>query len=504
MSVPKGEEPLALRTKLAFGVGTMAETISLAAIGSYAMFYYNQVLGLSATLAGLAITLGIFLDGVVDPFIGSLSDRTRSRLGRRHPYMFIAPIPVAISLFAVFHPPHALASVWLFAWFLAFVVSLRISSSVYHVPHLAVGGELSSDFTERTRVMSYSNLAGAIGVAGTSFVALTFFFAATPEYPRGILNPAGYGAFAMTAAAIVLIIQFTSAWFTRDRIAMMTPPAADQPKFTGLEFLKDVGRAFANRNYLFLLIAVFFFSLLVSLRTGLSLYLNTYFWGLASEQIRWFSLATFAGYLFSFFITARIHHRFGKRYAMATCAVLYGVIPGIPITLGMLGLMPGADSAFLVPILCLSTGLGASIGGVIAITALSAIGDIADENELKYGIRQEGVLYSTRTVFSKIDSAIGHLLVGIMLDVMQFPKGAKPESIDPHSLWNLGLVDGPLAIIPGVIAAFFYAGYAIDRRRYTETRRQLEAARAERKATTPAPATPPDLSQEAEATLIAT
>lgn len=501
MSVPKGEQPLALRTKVAFGLGTMAETISLAAIGSYAMFYYNQVLGLSATLAGLAITLGIVLDGVVDPFIGSLSDRTHSRLGRRHLYMFIAPIPVAISLFAVFHPPSTLSGVWLFAWFLAFVISMRVASSIYHVPHLAVGAELSSDFTERTKVMSYSNLAGAIGTAGTGFVSLTFFFAATPEYPRGLLNPAGYGAFAMTAAAIVLIIQFTSAWFTRDRIALMTPPAAGQPKFTGLEFLKDVGRAFSNRNYLFLLIAVFFFSLLVSLRAGLSLYLNTYFWGLVSEQIRWFSLATFTGYLFSFFITARIHHRFGKRYAMATCAVLYGVIPGIPISLGLLGVMPGADSPFLMPILCVSTGLGASIGGVIAITALSAIGDIADENELRYGIRQEGVLYSTRTVFSKIDSAIGQLFVGIMLDVMNFPKGAKPESIDPNSLWNLGLVDGPLAIIPGIIAAFFYGRYAIDRRRYTETRRQLEAARIERKAPAPPPTMPPDLSQEAEVTL---
>ena len=220
----------------------------------------------------------------------------------------------------------------------------------------------------------------------------------------------------------------------------------------------------------------------MSLRGGLSLYLNTFFWGLTSEQIRWFALSVLAGYLLSFIITARIHNRFGKRSAMAVCAVLYGVIPAIPITLRLFDLMPGAESPLLLPILMLSAGLGASIGGVIAITALSAIGDIADENELRHGIRQEGVLYSTRTVFSKIDSAIGHFLVGVLLDLMAFPRGAEPEDINPQSLWNLGLIDGPLAIIPGVIAAFFYGQYAIDRRRYEETRRQLDAARAQRSA----------------------
>ena len=469
-------ERLPIRTKLAFGLGSAAETIALAATGSYAMFYYNQVLGLSATLAGLAITASLIFDGLADPIFGSLSDRTRSRLGRRHPFMYAAPLPVALSLIAVFNPPTGLPQVWLFGWFALFVVSLRVSMAVYHTPHLAMGGELSSDYTERTRVMSYSNLFGAAGGAGTGLVALSLFFHKTPAYPRGLLNPAGYPPFALAAAASAFAILMLSAWSTRRRSASLPPPGPRVAPFSPLVFAKDIAAAFRNENYLFLLIAVFFFSVLVSLRAGLSLYMNTFFWGLTSEQIRWFSLASFSGYLVSFAGTARLNHVFGKRRVMAACAVLYGVIPATPTVLRLAGLLPGAQSPVLFAILFASATIGATIGGVIAITALSALADIADQNQLRYGLRQEGVLFSTRTLFSKIDSAVGNLVVGVALDLMHFPKHADPHLIAPAALWRLGLLDGPLAVIPGVVAAFFYARYAIDRGSYDETRRKLAAA----------------------------
>jgi MFS family permease len=83
--------PLRLGTKLAFGVGSAAESLALYTVTSFALIFYNQVLGVPAHLAGLAISASLVFDGITDPIIGSLSDRTRSRLGRRHPYMFRRP-----------------------------------------------------------------------------------------------------------------------------------------------------------------------------------------------------------------------------------------------------------------------------------------------------------------------------------------------------------------------------------------------------------------------------
>ena len=209
--MPSGAARPAIATKIAFGLGSTAEAIALAAVAGYAMFFYNQVLGVPATFSGLALTLSVFFDGFVDPFIGSISDRTKSRFGRRHPFMFAAPIPTAICLWAIFNPPETLPTVWLFAWFMGFVVSLKTGMSVFQVPHLALGGELSSDYTERTRVMSYSNFMGAIGTTGTGFLALTFFFHATPQYSRGLLNPAAYAPFAIAVALTCLAFHATCA-----------------------------------------------------------------------------------------------------------------------------------------------------------------------------------------------------------------------------------------------------------------------------------------------------
>lgn len=470
----------AIPTKIAFGLGSTAEAIALASVAGYAMFYYNQVLGVPATLSGLALTLSVFFDGFVDPFIGSISDRTKSRLGRRHPFMFAAPIPTALCLWAIFNPPETLPTVWLFAWFVGFVVSLKTVMSVFQVPHLALGGELSSDYTERTRVMSYSNFMGAIGATGTGFLALTFFFDATPEYSRGLLNPAAYAPFSIAVALTCLAFHATCALTTARRIPYLPKAAPETPPFRPMDFVRDVRSALSNRNYVFLLIAVFFLALMVGLRAAMNLYINTFFWGLTSEQIRWFAFSTLAGFFVSFLGAARLHDRFDKRRAMVVCAILLGVVPALPVILRAVGWFPTAESPTFVPLLMLFGALQAGFGSVLSISVLSALADIADQNELRFGLRQEGVLYSTRAVFAKIDSAIGTFLAGVAIDLAGLPLKAVPGQVGADVIWKLAIIDGPVAMIPGLIAASFYARYRIDRASHEETRRKLQEWRRER------------------------
>ena len=476
-TTPTAPERLRLDTKFFFGIGTAAETIALYAVSTFAMFYYNQVLGLPAELAGLAISASLFLDGITDPLIGSLSDRTRSRLGRRHPYMFAAPIPIALSLIAIFNPPAGIGQWALFAWFAVSVTLMRQFMTFFHTPHLALGGELSRDYLERSKVMSWNNFFGWVGAAGMAFFALSYVFKATPDYPRGLLNPEPYGPFAWGLAALVIVILFSSAWFTRDQISRLPKPPENLPKFSPFEFISDLGRVVRNRNYLWLLIAFFFLSLMIGLRTGLNLYINTFYWELTSEQLRWFIFGSATGYIAGFVFSARMHRAFDKRMTMIVWAVVYAVAPALPNILGQMGVL-GADTPGLLAILIAFSVMGYASASVLNITVMSALADIADENELKFGVRQEGVLYATRALAAKVDQAIGSLVAGFVLLWISFPAKAVPGKVAPEVVNNLALWDGVLAAIPGLIAAGFYARYAINRTKYEETKALIAAKRA--------------------------
>lgn len=143
----------------------------------------------------------------------------------------------------------------------------------------------------------------------------------------------------------------------------------------------------------------------------------------------------------------------------------------------MLGLFPPNGSVWLLPGLIAFGALGATSGSILNISVMSALADIADENELRYGLRQEGVLYSARTFFAKLDNSLGHLVAAWALYWIHFPEKAEPGLVDGGVLWWLGLVDSPLSIGAGVLAACFYAGYRIDKRKYEETVAALDARR---------------------------
>jgi Na+/melibiose symporter-like transporter len=182
-------ERLPFRTKLAFGVGSAAEIIALYAVSSFALLFYNQVLGVPAHWIGLAISASLVLDGLTEPLVGSWSDRTRSKLGRRHPWMYAAPVPIALSFYAIFNPPDGLSPMMLAVWCGVCVSLMRQVMTFFHTPHLALGAELSPNYIERSKVMAYNSFFSWAGGAAMTWVALSYFFPSTPEFPRGPASP---------------------------------------------------------------------------------------------------------------------------------------------------------------------------------------------------------------------------------------------------------------------------------------------------------------------------
>jgi len=475
---PATADRLPLKTKFAFGIGSAAEVIALYAVSSFALLYYNQVLGVPAHWIGIAISLSLVLDGLTEPVVGAWSDRTKSKLGRRHPWMYAAPIPIALTFYAIFNPPEGLDQMALTIWCGVAVSLLRQVMTFFHTPHLALGAELSPNYIERSKVMAYNSFFTWAGGAGMTWIALSYFFPATPEYPRGLLNPEPWPTFALTMAIIILTVLFASAWFTRDRIPFLPKPADDVKNFSPTEFFADVWKALRNINYVWLLIGYFFLSMMIGLKEGLRLYTGTFYWGFNSEDLRWYVIGSFAGYAAAFAFAARMHGRFDKRATLVWGAVAYALTTAFPLLLGQLGILT-QETPNLLWMLIAWSALSYGSLSVLQIGAMSALADIADENELRFGVRQEGILYSTRALAAKIDQAIGSALAGFVLLIIAFPQKAQPGAVADDVLFNLALWDGVLAAVPGLVAAYCYGRYRITKGSYEATRAALVARRGQ-------------------------
>jgi len=121
----------------------------------FVLVYYSQVLGLSPELAGLALGVGLIFDAVSDPLVGYLSDNTKSRLGRRHPWLYASVLPLSITYFLLWNPPASVqGDMNLFVFLVSCNVALRVSWTLFLIPAYALVAEITSDYEERTRLLS--------------------------------------------------------------------------------------------------------------------------------------------------------------------------------------------------------------------------------------------------------------------------------------------------------------------------------------------------------------
>ena len=132
--------------------------------------------------------------------------------------------------------------------------------------------------------------------------------------------------------------------------------------------------------------------------------------------------------------------------------------------LALLGAAPANASWALVAFIIFLGSFSSFFGAVLNISVMSALADIADEHELNTGMRSEGIFYSARAFFAKAMNAVGHIVAGLALQYyIALPPQSVPGDVPADIIFRLGIVDGPLAMIGGIIAGVVYLGYRIDK-----------------------------------------
>ena len=199
MSPSPASRPRHLVTKLFYGAGSLAFGIKDNGFNVFLLLYYNQVLGLPAGLAGAALAFALVIDALCDPLVGYISDNTRSKWGRRHPYMYAAAAPAALTYLLLWFPPAGLGQGGLLAYLVVTTVLVRTFITLYEIPSSALGPELSSDYDERTSYMSYRYLFGWLGGVTIQVLAFSVFLKPDATHRTGQLNAGGYHTYALVA-----------------------------------------------------------------------------------------------------------------------------------------------------------------------------------------------------------------------------------------------------------------------------------------------------------------
>jgi len=483
---PDGTVTLGL--KLRYAMGGAAEGAVGYAFNGFNFIIYTVVFGLPGTLAGAAVFLSIILDAVSDPLIGYLSDRWRSKLGRRHPFIYFAALPLGAAIFCIYQPPAALLATdgellgflgyeatggqWLLAvWLFVFASLLKFFLTCYHLPHLALGSELSEVYLERTRIFRYNTL---FGITGGASVAWLFYTQVVGDQPIADIDTSW---FASGLAAFGTTVIFLTAFLTRQRIPYLPQPPGDQAPFAFLAFLREASVVFSNRNYMMLFFGLLFLSPMVGVRDTLNANMYLYYWEMPSATIAIFPLVAVFSAVPAMMLVAFCNKRFEKSGTMRGAVTIAALAASLPIILRSLDVLPANGSALIFPIVCASVFFYYGSLAMLTTTVYSAIGDVADEHELTSGKRQEGIFYAVRTFFSKISNGVGHLLAGIAVDVIGFPAKAVVGEVPAQVIHELGVFEGILSVLPVIGALYFYGKYNIDKRQHEAIQQQLQENR---------------------------
>ena len=440
-------EKLPLRTKLMYGSGDFGFALTDAMLGLLIAIFLIDVVGLSPGIAAAAIFIGRSWDYINDPIFGFISDRTRSRWGRRRPYLLFGFIPFALAFTLLWWIPPITSQIALAVYYgLAYALYDSAATLVY-MPYYTLTPELSQDYDERTSLTTYRMVFSIVGSMTAFILPLAIIGTMRPESSTRILQVA---AFMGAIAALPLLLAFLG---TRERQEYQ-----DKPKPT---FRESLRAASGNKPFLYTMgIFLFTFTGLEIIQAMLLFFLK-YRMNLEEQSDMIFAVL---------FIVALISLPFwywaSRRWDKRT-AYIAGMVYISLVMVGLIFLRPewGLTAALVMAAL-------AGIGfGCVQVLPWSIIPDVVEWDELQTGQRHEGVFYSLVTLFRKVASSLAIPAALAILGLTGYVANASNQS--STAMIGLLVMVGPVPAVLFLVGAGFARRLPITRSSFTAVRSQL-------------------------------
>lgn len=457
MAVEPRMERLSRRTRLMYGVGDAGINLADTMVGLLFAIFLTDVVGLRPALAGLAIFIGRTSDYLNDPLIGYLSDRTRTRWGRRRPYLLWGALPFFLAYTLLWWRPPFDSQIALAVYYGVAFVLYDTAASVLYMPYFALTPELTSDYDERTSLTTYRMAFSILGAMVAFVVPLAIIGSMSPENAQLILTVgAGVAFFSILPMLVVF-------FGTHEK------DAYQQQEQPGLK--ESILAAFKNRPFLFALGIFLLTYAALDIVQAILIYFLKHHMNLEAQGDLVFGLL-FVAALISLPFWDWAAHRWDKQKAY-----IGGMIFLMAVVIGLGLLRPAWGLPAVVAL-----GIGAGIGlGAIQVLTWAMIPDTIEWDELQTGQRHEGMYYSLVTLGRKIASSLALPLMLLVLDWTGYVAAA--ESQPASAILGIRLLIGPIPALflgAGIVFALFYP---LNRQRHAALRHELsERQGAERDA----------------------
>jgi GPH family glycoside/pentoside/hexuronide:cation symporter len=407
----------------------------------YLLEYYTQVVGLNASLSGIAMAISVFWDAVSDPLMGVVSDRTKSRWGRRRPYIYLGALFLGLSVGFLFAPPQISEQIALFLYLLSTYILVNTAMTVLSVPHLALGGELSNLPEDRTELFGWRLFFSNIGVLFGMIVPAVLIQTMGDESNSETLSLAREVSAWAIGGLVVLTGCFTG-WITGregsgsnhsgysdSELPLAERASSENPVGS---FFRSFLQVLKNPVFLPLFLAFVIATFGRTFNTAVAFFYYKFRLGLKeSEVVLGILIPFFVIIILSIPVWVWLAGKFGKKKP-----AFWGIMALGLLTIVAYPLYPAGNPYF--PLITAVFG-GICAGSIFLLDSLVA--DIVDYDYLKTGEGKEGLYFGFWKMGTKLAQAFGLAVSGILLDWIGFQQGKTTQSAEVA--WRLALIFGP-------------------------------------------------------------
>jgi len=460
--------------RLGYGLGGAMFSVKEAAYAVFVILFYTQVLGLGGTAAGIALALAVVVDCVSDPIIGAWSDQLNSRWGRRHPFMVAATLPLGLGFIGLFLVPDWVVGdqLLLTGWLLFWSVWIRTAVSLFAIPHLALSAEMTDDYRERSAVIGIRLFFVFMFSVLIPALALVFIFNQEGGID-GRFEQQNYPVYGALSCLLCWLVGSVSIWSTR---GLARPPAraTQHSSISAAGFIRDFLSTLRLKNFRQLLL--FDGSAMVSygILTATHMLANIYYWELDSDDIALLlALPSVVGVCLALLSAKWLGRWLAKHAILRVSCGLLMVDAVWPYLLRFAGLMPENGHPLVLWLLVLQMMIWMFLFILRGIASQSLIVDMADENDLLQGKRQEGALFAASLFAQKLATAVGPLFIGVVLDIIGLERGMAPGTVPQATLTGLVLWFGAGVLTPLAVALVYSFRVSLSEQRLNEIQQAL-------------------------------